>query len=93
MTNDSDDVAQAGTAAAKNKTMVMTPLSEDAVDPEEYARLLAMYEGSFRNISEGEVIKGTILKVSSTEVIVDVLDPTNTPGVVMPCTSGNAETA
>ena len=42
------------------------------MDPAEHARLLAMYEGSFRNISEGEVIKGTILKVSSSEVIVDV---------------------
>ena len=42
------------------------------VDPVEHARLQAMYDKSFRNISEGEVIQGTILKVSSSEVIVDV---------------------
>ena len=42
------------------------------VDQAEYKRLLAMYEGSFRNLSEGEVIKGTVLKVSSSEVVVDV---------------------
>ncbi len=45
---------------------------EDAIDPAEYARLLALYAGSFKNLAEGEVIKGTVLKVSDTEVIVDV---------------------
>ena len=45
---------------------------EENVDPAEYARLLDLYNSSFRNISEGEVIKGTVLKVSSSEVIVDV---------------------
>ena len=71
MTNDVDDVAQAEPAEAGDDPTV-TMLSEETVDPEEYARLLAMYDGSFRNISEGEVIKGTILKVSSSEVMVDV---------------------
>ena len=46
--------------------------TEETVDPVEHARLQAMYDKSFRNISEGEVIQGTILKVSSSEVIVDV---------------------
>ena len=45
---------------------------EDVMDPAEYARLLALYTGSFKNIAEGEVIKGTVLKVSDSEVIVDV---------------------
>ena len=45
---------------------------DEAMDQEEYARLLAMYDSSFRNISEGDVIEGTVLKVSSSEVIVDV---------------------
>ena len=45
---------------------------DEAMDQEEYARLLAMYDGSFRNITEGDVIEGTVLKVSSSEVIVDV---------------------
>ena len=71
MTNDSNDAVEAETAETGENTSV-TMLGEEPVDPEEYARLLAMYEGSFRNISEGEVIKGTILRVSSSEVIVDV---------------------
>ena len=45
---------------------------DESMDREEYARLLAMYDSSFRNISEGDVIEGTVLKVSSSEVIVDV---------------------
>jgi len=45
---------------------------DETMDREEYARLLAMYDSSFRNITEGDVIEGTVLKVSSTEVIVDV---------------------
>ena len=42
------------------------------VDPQEYARLLDLYDNSFRNIAEGEVVKGTVLKVTPSEVIVDV---------------------
>jgi small subunit ribosomal protein S1 len=41
-------------------------------DPEEYAKLLEFYDTSFRNIAEGEVVKGTVVKVTPTEVIVDV---------------------
>ena len=47
-------------------------LEEETIDPAEYARLLDLYDRSFRNISEGEVVKGTVLKVSSSEVMVDV---------------------
>jgi S1 RNA binding family protein len=42
------------------------------VDPQEYAALLDFYDNSFRNIAEGEVVKGTVVKVTPTEVIVDV---------------------
>ena len=45
---------------------------DDQVDPQEYARLLDLYESSFRNIAEGEVVKGTVLKGTPSEVIVDV---------------------
>ena len=41
-------------------------------DPEDYAKLLDFYDNSFRNIAEGEVVKGTVVKVTPTEVIVDV---------------------
>ena len=45
---------------------------DDRSDREAHAQLLEMYEGSFRNIAEGEVITGTVLKVSSSDVVVDV---------------------
>src|SRR5712671_754450 len=45
---------------------------DDQVDPDEYAKLLDSYDNSFRNIAEGEVVKGTVLKVTASEVIVDV---------------------
>lgn len=44
----------------------------DTPDPDEYARLLELYDSSFRNIAEGEVVSGTVLQVSSSEVVVDV---------------------
>src|SRR5689334_10958615 len=45
---------------------------DDQIDPAEYARLLDIYDSSFRNIAEGEVVKGSVLKVTPSEVIVDV---------------------
>jgi small subunit ribosomal protein S1 len=52
---------------------VLTPFApQDEVNPEEWAQLLDVYDSSFRNIAEGEVMKGTVLKVTSSEVIVDV---------------------
>src|SRR5690349_400025 len=44
----------------------------EEIDPQEYARLLDFYDTSFRNLAEGEVVKGTVVKVTPTEVIVDV---------------------
>ena len=34
--------------------------------------MLDIYDDSFRNMAEGEVVKGTVLKVTDTEVVVDV---------------------
>jgi small subunit ribosomal protein S1 len=45
---------------------------DENVDPQEYARLLDLYDNSFRHITEGEVVKGTVLKVTETGVVVDV---------------------
>src|SRR6187399_3421693 len=44
----------------------------EEMDPQEFANLLELYDTSFRNIAEGEVVKGTVLKVTETEVVVDV---------------------
>jgi small subunit ribosomal protein S1 len=45
---------------------------DDDVDTQDYAQLLGLYDTSFRNIAEGEVVKGTVLQVTENEVIVDV---------------------
>src|ERR1700719_3388700 len=45
---------------------------DDQMDPAEFDQLLKVYDNSFRNIAEGEVVKGTGLKVTASEVVVDV---------------------
>ena len=65
-----DDQTQGG--ATPNTTGTAPILDDEQVDPAEYARLLDIYDNSFRNIAEGEVVKGTVLKVTDTEVVVDV---------------------
>src|SRR5262247_3279987 len=45
---------------------------DDQIDPSDFERLLEAYDNSFRNIAEGEVVKGTVLKVTPSEVVVDV---------------------
>jgi small subunit ribosomal protein S1 len=54
------------------KTTTPWHRDDSEVDQQEYARLLDLYDNSFRNIAEGEVVKGTVLKVTDTEIIVDV---------------------
>src|SRR5215468_5323194 len=39
---------------------------------EDYEKLLDMYDVSFKNLAEGEVVRGKVLKVLPGEVIVDV---------------------
>jgi small subunit ribosomal protein S1 len=51
---------------------VLTPFKDEDVDPQEFSRMLDIYDSSFRNIAEGEVMKGTVLKVTPSEVIVDI---------------------
>src|SRR5262249_47608034 len=60
--------------APKNAAPTL-PVEADAdarFDPEEYERLLDMYDVSFKNFAEGEVVRGVVLQVSDSEVIVDV---------------------
>ncbi len=61
--------------AAGRQAPKTTPLwvkDDESVNPEEFARLLDLYDNSFRNIAEGEVVKGTVLKVTANEVVIDV---------------------
>jgi small subunit ribosomal protein S1 len=60
-----------GTGIADLKTAGFSR-KDDQLDAQEYANLLDLYDSSFRNIAEGEVVKGTVLKVTASEVIVDV---------------------
>jgi small subunit ribosomal protein S1 len=57
---------------AQSRGGVLTPFKDEDVDPQEFSRMLDIYDNSFRNIAEGEVVKGTVLKVTPSEVIVDV---------------------
>jgi small subunit ribosomal protein S1 len=45
---------------------------DDDPETQEYARLLEAYDSSFRNIAEGEVVKGSVLRVTGSAVVVDV---------------------
>src|SRR5262245_47534704 len=60
------DRADRGTLKARPRD------DDDQIDPAEFDKLLKIYDNSFQNIAEGEVVKGTVLKVTATEVVVDV---------------------
>src|SRR5213594_815020 len=52
-----------------------TPLNadeEDELSPELRAEMFGKYEESMRSIGEGEIVRGTVLKVDEKEVLVDV---------------------
>jgi len=61
----------AGRHTLKATPQITGGFDED-MDPAEFSRLLDLYDNSFRNIAEGEVVKGTVLKVTDNEVVVDV---------------------
>src|SRR5687767_9943966 len=66
-------VAPIGRSTAAAELVSAEDPREDAgMDPEEYERLLDMYDVSFKNFAEGEVVRGVVLQVSESEVIVDV---------------------
>jgi small subunit ribosomal protein S1 len=56
------------------RTQPLRPM--DGVDAEftggEYEKLLDMYDQSLRTLAEGEVVRGRVLRISGSEVIVDV---------------------
>src|SRR5262249_2074019 len=69
--------ARGGTAVAEGRSdrggLKVRPREDGGqINPDEFKDRLARYDNSFRNIAEGEVVKGTVLKVTPSEVIVDV---------------------
>src|SRR5512138_2356490 len=64
--------APARTRAGKPAGPAFRPMHHEDMDPQEFAAMLDIYDDSFRNMAEGEVVKGTVLKVTDTAVVVDV---------------------
>ena len=62
----------ARTRAGKPAGPVFKPMYHEDMDPQEFAAMLGIYDDSFRNMAEGEVVKGTVLKVTDAAVVVDV---------------------
>src|ERR1043166_9496365 len=60
------------TRSGKPAGPAFKPMHHEDVDPQEFAAMLAAYDDSFRNMAEGEVVKGTVLKLTDTAVVVDV---------------------
>src|SRR5712691_6934067 len=46
--------------------------ADQEMSPQEYEHLLAQYEDSFKNLQEGQIIRGRVLTVTPSEVIVDI---------------------
>ena len=64
--------APARTRAGKPAGPAFKPMHHEDMDPQEFAAMLDIYDDSFRNMAEGEVVKGTVLKVTDTAVVIDV---------------------
>jgi len=68
--------AEEGQNAAQGKSQEETPMVEPPVieSPKDidYEVMLEAYNLSFKNISEGAVVSGTVLKISDSHVVVDV---------------------
>jgi small subunit ribosomal protein S1 len=60
------------TRAGKPAGPAFKPMHHEDMDPAEFASMLEAYDDSFRNMAEGEVVKGTVLKVTDAAVVVDV---------------------
>ena len=46
--------------------------TETEMSPAEYETLLAQYENSLKNLQEGQIIRGRVIQVTPSEVIVDI---------------------
>ena len=60
------------TRAGKPAGPAFKPMHHEDMDPQEFEAMLGIYDSSFRNMAEGEVVKGTVLKVTDSAVVVDV---------------------
>ena len=51
---------------------VRSDLYDETYSDEEYAEMLALYEGTLQSIAEGEIVQSKVLRVTDTHVILDV---------------------
>ncbi|MFI5214170.1 MAG: 30S ribosomal protein S1, partial [Gemmatimonadales bacterium] len=58
--------------APAQKINVRPDLFEESYSPEQYEQMMAMYEGTLQHISEGEIVKSKVLRVTDNAVILDV---------------------
>ena len=60
------------TRSGKPAGPAFKPMQRDDVDEQQMASLIALYDDSFKNMAEGEVVKGTVLRLTESAVVVDV---------------------
>src|ERR1041385_7882228 len=65
-------VAPGRTRSGKPAGPAFKPMHHEDMDPKDFETMLGIYDESFRNMAEGEVVKGTVLKVTESAVVVDV---------------------
>ncbi len=53
-------------------SIILNQDDEDERDPEALKDMLSMYEESMKNLEEGEILRGRILRVDENEVVVDI---------------------
>jgi small subunit ribosomal protein S1 len=70
MVNEPGKLTGAERARAANSAPRQFALSKGGEEDESYEKLLDQYSG--RRFAEGEVMKGTVLKITSTDVVVDI---------------------
>jgi small subunit ribosomal protein S1 len=61
--------------APRRAPLPLVPINaddEDDLTPEQRAELFGQYEESMRSIGEGEIVRGTVLSIDDTDVLVDV---------------------
>jgi small subunit ribosomal protein S1 len=64
--------APPGETPYEERIVNMEPSAGGEVSDEEYQRLVDMYDESMKNLSEGEIVRGRVIGVTSNSVIVDV---------------------
>jgi small subunit ribosomal protein S1 len=70
----SQDSSTTGTLAPPTSTelRIRSDLRDESYSDEQYAEMLALYEGTLQSIAEGEIVKSTVLRVTDSHVILDV---------------------